>query len=99
MRLPLLGEISFSQQGKALRASTPQRTVLQPDTEHPYKEGKVTSTGRSAKQYWLISVTSTGHVGDQYWFAYPSPLLVVAAFRYSYICDRRRLHHHPTTGR
>jgi len=32
MRLLLLGEISFLSWEKALRASTPQRTVLQPHT-------------------------------------------------------------------
>lgn len=52
MRLPLLGEISFSQMGKGTPSehttthynTTPYRT--------PYKEGKVTSTGHSADQYW-----------------------------------------------
>ena len=67
MRLPLLGEISFSQQGKALRASTPQRTVLQPDTEHPYKEGKVTSTGHPADQYWSQREAVLVDISYQYW--------------------------------
>ena len=67
MRLPLLGEISFSQQGKALRASTPQRTVLQPDTEHPYKEGKVTSTGHRRDQYWSQREAVLVDISYQYW--------------------------------
>ena len=106
MRLPLLGEISFSQQGKALRAITPQRTVLQPYTAHPYKEGKVTSTGHSADQYWSQREAVVVDICYQYWshrrpvlVRISPPLLTVTAFRYSYICDRRRLHHHPTTGR
>ena len=66
--------------------------------KQPVLVTRLTSTGRSAKQYWLISVTSTGHVGDQYWFASPLLRLVVVAFRYSYTDDRLRLHHPPTTG-
>ena len=105
MRLLLLGEISFSQQGKALRASTPQRTVLQPYTAHPHKEGKVTSTGHSSDQYWSQREVVVVDICYQYWsrrrpvlVRILPPLLVVTAFRYSYTYDRRRLHHHPTTG-
>ena len=67
MRLLLLGEISFSQQGKVLRASTPQRTVLQPHTAHPYKEGKVTSTGHSSDQYWSQREVVLVDISYQYW--------------------------------
>ena len=105
MRLLLLGEISFSQQGKALRASTPQRTVLLPYTAHPYKEGKVTSTGHSADQYWSQREVVVVDICYQYWsrrrpvLVRISPsLLVVTAFRYSYTDDRHNLHHHPTAG-
>ena len=67
MRLPLLGEISFSQQGKALQVSTPQRAVLQPHTAHPHKEGKVTSTGHSADQYWSQREVVVVDISYQYW--------------------------------
>ena len=106
MRLPPLGEISFSQQGKALRASIPQRSVLQPHTAHLHKEGKVTSTGHSSDQYWSQREVVLVDICYQYWsrrrpvlVRIPPPLLAVTAFRYSYICDRRRLRHHPTTAR
>ena len=106
MHLPLLGEISFSQLGKALRASTPQHTVLQPYTSHLHKEGKVTSTGYSSDQYWSQHEVVVVDICYQYWsrrrpvlVRIPPPLLVVTAFRYSYTYDRRRLPHHPTTGR
>ena len=39
--------------------------------KQPVLVTRLTSTGRSTKQYGLLSVTSTGHVADQYWFAYP----------------------------
>ena len=32
--------------------SIPQHAVLQLHTAHPYKEGKVTSTGHFGDQYW-----------------------------------------------
>jgi len=67
MRLLLLGEISFSQQGKALRASTPQRTVLQPHTAHLHKEGKVTSTGHLSDQYWSQREAVVVDICYQYW--------------------------------
>ena len=106
MRLPPLGEISFSQLGKALRARIPQHSVLQPHTTHPYKEGKVTSTGHSSDQYWSQREVVVVDISYQYWsrrrpvlVRIPPPLLAVTAFRYSSIYDRRHLHHHPTTGR
>ena len=105
MRLPLLGEISFSQQGKALRASIPQRAAVQPHTAHLHKEGKVTSTGHLSDQYWSQREVVLVDICYQYWsrrrpvlVRILPPLLVVAAFRYSYTYDRRRLHHHPTAG-
>ena len=67
MRLPLLGEISFSQQGKTLRATTPQLTVLQPYTAHPHKERKVTSTGHSSDQYWSQREVVLVDISYQYW--------------------------------
>ena len=67
MRLQLLGEISFSQQGKALRANISQRTVLQLHTAYPYKEGKVTSTGHSSDQYWSQREVVLVDISYQYW--------------------------------
>ena len=67
---------------------------------------KVTSTGHSADQYWLQREAVLVDISYQYWsrrrpvlVRIPPPLLVVVAFRYSYIYDRRCWRHHPTTGR
>ena len=67
---------------------------------------KVTSTGHSSDQYWSQREAVVVDISYQYWsrrrpvLVRISPLLlVVAAFRYSSIYDRRRLRHHPTTGR
>ena len=30
---------------------------------------RVSSTGHTRDQYWLLSSTSTGSISDQYWFA------------------------------
>jgi len=72
----------------------------------PPEGQKVTSTGHSADQYWSQREVVRVDISYQYWshqrpvLVRISPLLlVVAAFRYSSIYDRRRLRHHPTTGR
>ena len=67
MRLPLLGEISFSQLGKGAPSehtithcsTTPYRT--------PHKEGKVTSTGHSSDQYWSQREVVLVDISYQYW--------------------------------
>ena len=70
-----------------------------------YEGGKATSTGHSSDQYWSQREAVLVDISYQYWsrrrpvlVRIPPPLLVVTAFRYSYTYDRRRLHHHPTTG-
>ena len=67
---------------------------------------KVTSTGHSSDQYWSQREAVRVDICYQYWsrrrpvlVRIPPPLLVVTAFRYSYIYDRHRLRHYPTTGR
>ena len=106
MRLLLLGEISFSQQGKGAPSGQAQYPVIQPYIAHPHKEGKVTGTGHSADQYWSQREAVWVDISYQYWsrrrpvlVRIPPPLLVVVAFRYSSIYDRHRLRHRPTTGR
>jgi len=79
MRLPLLGEISFSQLGKALQASTTQHSVLQSHTAHPHKEGKVTSTGHSSDQYWSQREVVLVDISYQYW-SRRRPVLVRISF-------------------
>ena len=71
-----------------------------------YEGGKVTSTGHSSDQYWSQREVVRVDISYQYWsrrrpvlVCIPPPLLAVTAFRHSYIYDRRRLHHHPTTER
>ena len=79
MRLPLLGEISFSPQGKGAPSehttthcsTTPYRT--------PYKEGKVTSTGHSSDQYWSQREAVVVDICYQYW-SLRRPVLVRIPF-------------------
>ena len=72
----------------------------------PPEGQKVTSTGHSADQYWSQREVVRVDISYQYWsrrrpvlVRIPPPLLVVVAFRYSSIYDRRCLHYPPTTGR
>ena len=72
----------------------------------PPEGQKVTSTGHSPDQYWSQREAVLVDICYQYWsrrrpvlVRIPPPLLVVVAFRYSYIYERRYLYHHPTTGR
>jgi len=71
-----------------------------------YEGRKVTSTGHSSDQYWSQREAVVVDISYQYWsrrrpvlVRIPLPLLVVTAFRDSYIYDRRCLHHPPTTER
>ena len=105
MRLPLLGEISFTLQGKGAPNEHTTTHCTTTTYRTPYKEGKVTSTGHSPDQYWSQREVVVVDICYQYWsrrrpvlVRILPPLLVVTAFRYSYIYDRRRLHHHPTAG-
>ena len=82
-----------------LLISARQKRFVSHSCSGAYEGGKVTSTGHSADQYWLQREAVLVDISYQYWFAYPSPRLVVTAFRYSYIYDRRRVRHHPTAGR
>ena len=67
MRLPLLGEISFSRQGKG----APSEHSTTPCTTAPYctphKEGKVTSTGHFVDQYWSQREAVRIAISYQYW--------------------------------
>ena len=105
MRLPLLGEISFSQLGKGAPSEHTTTHCTTDLYRTPHKEGKVTSTGQPSDQYWSQCEVVLVDISYQYWSLrrpvlvriFPL-LLVVATFRYSYIYDRRCLHHPPTTG-
>ena len=67
MRLPLLGEISFSWQGKGAPSeyTTTHCTIALYHT--PYKEGKVTSTGQPSDQYWSQREVVLVDICYQYW--------------------------------
>ena len=86
--------------------TTRKRYFVSCSCSRAYEGGKVTSTGHSADQYWSQREVVVVDISYQYWsrrrpvlVRIPPPLLVVTAFRYSYTYDRRRLPHHPTTGR
>ena len=66
-RLPLLGEISFTLQGKG--APNEHTTTHCNTTTYrtPHKEGKVTSTGHSPDQYWSQREVVVVDICYQYW--------------------------------
>ena len=85
---------------------TRKRHFVSYSCSRAYEGGKVTSTGHSSDQYWSQREVVLVDISYQYWslrrpvlVRISLPLLVVTAFRYSYIYGRRCLHHHPTTGR
>ena len=89
-----------------LLITTRKRRFVSHSFSGAYEGGKVTSTGHSSDQYWSQHEVVVVDISYQYWsrrrpvlVRIPPPLLVVTAFRYSYTYDRRRLPHHPTTGR
>ena len=67
MRLPLLGEISFSQLGKGAPSEHTTTLCTTAPYRTPYKEGKVTSTGHSADQYWSQREVVLVDISYQYW--------------------------------
>jgi len=66
--IPHLSHLSRLARGTSYRALSQEPTKAE---KEPVLVTRLTSTGRSVKQYGLISVTSTGHIVDQCWFAYP----------------------------
>ena len=67
MRLPLLGEISFSQLGKGAPSEHTTTHCTTAPYRTPYKEGKVTSTGHSSDQYWSQREVVVVDICYQYW--------------------------------
>ena len=88
-----------------LLLTTRKRYFVSYSCSRAYEGGKGTSTGHSSDQYWSQREVVVVDICYQYWslrrpvlVRIPPPLLVVTASCYSYIYDRCRLHHHPTTG-